>query len=45
MTKNFEPVVTVGLAKQIAVSIGEAIPQGRLKVNERLPTEHELATQ
>jgi len=45
MASEFKPVVTGGLAKQIAVSIGEAILQGRLKVNERLPTEHELAAQ
>jgi len=45
MHTKFKPVVTGGLAKQIANNIGEAILQGRLKIDERLPSEHELAAQ
>ncbi len=43
MAINFEGLVTQSLAKQIAENIREAIVQGRLKVDERLPTEEELA--
>ena len=42
---GFPALVTESLAKQIAESIGSAIVEGRLKVNERLPTEEELARQ
>lgn len=40
---RFDGVVTESLAKQIAEQIREAIVDGRLKVDERLPTEAELA--
>lgn len=40
---DFESVVTVSAAKQIAESIRAAIMDGRLKVDQRLPTEEELA--
>lgn len=40
---KYDSVVTEGVAKQIANSIREAILEGRLQANERLPTEHELA--
>ncbi len=43
MAVEFESVVTVSAAKQIAESIRAAIMDGRLKVDERLPTEEELA--
>ena len=43
MTVEFESVVTVSAAKQIAESLRAAIMDGRLKVDERLPTEEELA--
>ena len=45
MKLGFQAVVTESLAKQIAESIGSAIIEGRLEVNERLPTEAELARQ
>ena len=41
----FPSVVTDSLAKQIAERIKEAIMDGRLKIDERLPTEEELARQ
>lgn len=41
---EFESVVTEGAARQIAESIREAIMSGRLRVDDRLPTEEELAT-
>lgn len=44
MAIKFEPLVTESLAKQIAENIREAIIKGNLKVDERLPTEEELAT-
>ncbi len=44
MAIKFEPLVTESLAKQIAENIREAIVKGSLKVDERLPTEEELAT-
>lgn len=40
---DYETVVTESAARQIAESIREAIMSGRLKVDERLPTEEELA--
>ncbi len=43
MSVTFDGVVTESLAKQIAEQIREAILDGRLKVDERLPTEMELA--
>ncbi|MCP5451120.1 MAG: FadR family transcriptional regulator [Gammaproteobacteria bacterium] len=43
MAIKFEPLVTESLAKQIAENIREAIVKGSLKVDERLPTEEELA--
>lgn len=43
MAINYEGLVTQSLARQIAESLREAIVQGRLKVDERLPTEEELA--
>ena len=45
MSLGFQALVTESLAKQIAENIGSAIIEGRLKVNERLPTEEELARQ
>ncbi|HYC38719.1 MAG TPA: FadR/GntR family transcriptional regulator [Usitatibacter sp.] len=42
---GFPALVTESLAKQIAENLGAAIIEGRLKVNERLPTEEELARQ
>ncbi len=43
MPVEFETVVTVSAAKQIADNLRAAIMDGRLKVDERLPTEEELA--
>ena len=43
MTIDYQGLVTQGLAIQIAAKIREAILEGRLKVDERLPTEEELA--
>ncbi|CAO3431583.1 FadR/GntR family transcriptional regulator [Azospirillum doebereinerae] len=43
MPVEFESVVTVSAAKQIADTLRAAIMDGRLKVDERLPTEEELA--
>ena len=43
MVLNYDEVVRGGLAKQIADNIRAAILDGRLKVNDRLPTEEELA--
>ena len=43
MAIKFEPLVTESLAKQIAENIRKAIVKGSLKVDERLPTEEELA--
>lgn len=45
MKLGFPALVTESLAKQIAENIGSAIIEGRLKVNQRLPTEEELARQ
>ncbi len=43
MAIKYETLVTESLAKQIAENIREAIMAGRLEVDERLPTEEELA--
>src|SRR5882762_2184264 len=43
MAINYQSIVADGLSKQIARSIREAILGGALKVDERLPTEEELA--
>jgi len=43
MEINYQSIVPDGLAKQIARSIREAILQGQLKVDDRLPSEEELA--
>ncbi len=43
MVLNYDEVVRGGLAKQIADNIRAAILDGRLKVDERLPTEEDLA--
>lgn len=42
---KFEPLVTVSLAKQIADQIRGSITDGRLKADDQLPTEQELAKQ
>lgn len=43
MTIKYESLVTQSLAKQIAENLRAAILDGRLQVDERLPTEEELA--
>src|SRR6185437_699739 len=43
MAIDYQGIVPHSLAIQIATKIREAILEGRLKVNERLPTEEELA--
>jgi len=43
MPVEFDTVVTTSAAKQIADTLRAAIMDGRLKVDERLPTEEELA--
>ena len=43
MSIIYQPLNTDGLAKQIAANIRNAIVEGVLKVDERLPTEEELA--
>jgi DNA-binding FadR family transcriptional regulator len=43
MAIDYGTLVTAGVAKQIAESLREAIIRGDLKVDERLPSEHELA--
>src|SRR5258705_6295140 len=42
MAVSLKPVVTGGVAKQIATNIREAMIDGRLKVDEPPPTEGEL---
>ena len=42
MTIDYQGIVAHGLAIQIAAKIREAILEGRLRVDERLPTEAEL---
>tara|TARA_R110002095_G_scaffold85214_1_gene74104 strand:+ start:1304 stop:2038 length:735 start_codon:yes stop_codon:yes gene_type:complete len=44
MSIKYESLVTQSLAKQIAENLRAAILDGRLQINERLPTEEELAT-
>lgn len=44
MAIDYQGLVTQGLAIQIAEKIRQAILEGRLKVDERLPTEDELAS-
>jgi DNA-binding FadR family transcriptional regulator len=43
MAIDYDGLITQGLAKQISEKIREAIVEGRLQVEERLPTEQELA--
>ena len=45
MAIKFRPVETVSVTKQIAEQIKSSILDGRLKADDRLPTEHELAEQ
>ena len=45
MSITYEPVVTTSVARQISEQIRESILDGRLKADDRLPTEHELAQQ
>ena len=42
---KYEPLVTASLAKQIAEMIRQSITDGRLKADDQLPTEDELAKQ
>jgi DNA-binding FadR family transcriptional regulator len=42
---QYEPLVTASLAKQIAEKIRDSITDGKLKANDQLPTEEELAKQ
>ncbi|WP_207063465.1 FadR/GntR family transcriptional regulator [Motiliproteus sp. SC1-56] len=44
MAIDYQPLQAQSLAKQIADQLREAILDGRLKVDERLPTEEELAS-
>lgn len=45
MSITFEPVVATSITRQIAEQIRQSILDGRLKADDRLPTEHELADQ
>ncbi len=45
MAIQYQPLVTQSLAKQIAENIRASILDGRLQVDQRLPTEEELAAQ
>ena len=45
MSITFEPVVSTSVTKQIAEQIKASILDGRLKADDRLPSEHELADQ
>lgn len=45
MSITYEPVVTTSVTRQISEKIRESILDGRLKADDRLPTEHELADQ
>ncbi len=45
MSIKFEPVVATSVTKQIAEQIKASIMDGRLKADDRLPTEHDLAEQ
>jgi DNA-binding FadR family transcriptional regulator len=43
MNLRYDEVVRLGIAKQVAENIKSAIMDGRLKIDERLPTEEDLA--
>jgi GntR family transcriptional repressor for pyruvate dehydrogenase complex len=43
MVLKYDEVVRTGIAKQVAENIRSAIMDGRLKIDERLPTEEDLA--
>ena len=43
MILKYDEVVRTGIAKQVADNIRSAIMDGRLKIDERLPTEEDLA--
>ncbi|WEX11150.1 FadR/GntR family transcriptional regulator [Chelativorans sp. AA-79] len=43
MSLNYDEIVRTGLARQVAETIRSAILEGRLKVDQRLPNEEELA--
>jgi DNA-binding FadR family transcriptional regulator len=43
MSIDYQGLVTQGLARQIAEKLRDAILEGRLQVDQRLPTEEELA--
>ncbi len=45
MTGEPSTIVTLSVARQIAENLRQAILSGRLQINERLPTEDELAQQ
>lgn len=45
MTVSYEPLVTTSLAKQVAEKIRGSITDGRLKADDQLPTENDLAEQ
>jgi len=45
MAIKYQPVVATSVTKQIAEQIKESILDGRLKADDRLPTEHDLADQ
>lgn len=45
MSIEFEPVVVTRVTEQIAEQIRQTILAGRLKADDRLPSEHELAEQ
>ena len=45
MNIKYEPVVTTSITRQISEQIRQSILDGRLKADDRLPTEHELAEQ
>ena len=45
MPVSYEPVTQVSVTRQIAEQIRHSILDGRLKADDRLPTEHELAEQ
>ena len=43
MALNYDEIVRTGLSRQVAEKIRSAILEGRLKVDDRLPSEEELA--
>src|SRR5687768_10960413 len=43
MILKYDEVVRTGIARQVSDNIRSAIMDGRLKIDERLPTEEELA--